>query len=358
MSNTSFFKKESPKDVSQDSTLTTVVSDVSGLQTQVSNIHSAETWSQYNATQNVNMNNNALNNVSTVTTNSDIIVGGKLRFNNSTGVFIRAEGDQLTTLGSLYANKYFTINDYIQCNGDGYFGVDLNANQATLSVDKANNKVTTDRGASIDGFNNVNITGDMTCNTLNYTTLSPAIPQYTPNVSANTYYVDKSGNDTTGNGSLEKPYLTIQKAVNVAELAYDGTAKEIKLGFGSYVENITIKKARIQITGSSPTRYVNTACSITGNIVLQVVGETDMFNSQVCIIGVQVVGHILDYSSSVHTLVIKDCYIYESAGVISQNTTADCRTYIENCVIQASKYDRDNEMIGIYSGAIQMIIVK
>ena len=54
-------------------------------------------------------------------------------------------------------------------------------------------------------------------------------------------------------------------------------------------------------------------------------------------------------------MVIKDCFVYSSAGVIIQNSTADCRTYIENCVILASKYDRDNEMIGIYSGAVQML---
>jgi hypothetical protein len=155
----------------------------------------------------------------------------------------------------IYAESYICTNDYIQANGDAYLGNDL-SNLTTLWVDKANNKVMTSRGASIEGFKDINITGDVTCNTLNYTTLSPAIPQYTPHVSANTYYVAKSGNDTTGNGSLEKPYLTIQKAVNIAELAYNGTAKEIKVGFGSYVETITIKKS----TNTNYRLFSNSIC--------------------------------------------------------------------------------------------------
>jgi hypothetical protein len=68
-------------------------------------------------------------------------------------------------------------------------------------------------------------------------------------------YVDKSGNDTTGNGTNIFPYLTVNKAISVA-LAGNTSANLqtcILVGAGNYVETnpISITKTGISIFGST-----------------------------------------------------------------------------------------------------------
>jgi len=72
----------------------------------------------------------------------------------------------------------------------------------------------------------------------------------------NYLYVGKNGNDTTGDGSANLPYLTISKAITVAS---SGTT--IFAFPGTYVENITFK-AGVYIT--SPVKF---GVYITGNHV-------------------------------------------------------------------------------------------
>lgn len=56
-------------------------------------------------------------------------------------------------------------------------------------------------------------------------------------------YVNKGGNDTTGNGTMVKPYLTIGKALAVIATAADASASKpylIDIGPGVYAENVQI----------------------------------------------------------------------------------------------------------------------
>lgn len=78
--------------------------------------------------------------------------------------------------------------------------------------------------------------------------LVAAIKSITPPIKPTNYiYVGKNGNDTSGDGSAGKPYLTIQAAIDAAS---SGT---IVFPFpGTYVENITFK-AGVNIT--SPVRF-------------------------------------------------------------------------------------------------------
>jgi hypothetical protein len=57
-----------------------------------------------------------------------------------------------------------------------------------------------------------------------------------------TIYVGKSGNDTTGDGSLGNPYLTIGKATTVAKTLTLTVTQPcaIKVGAGKYVENLSL----------------------------------------------------------------------------------------------------------------------
>jgi hypothetical protein len=142
----------------------------------------------------------------------------------------------------------------------------------------------------------------------------------TPSKSALTFYVDGSCGSDSNDGSRENPFRLIQSAINKCEQVWDGTAREVKVAFGTYSENLTISKARIQLTGSVCSRYANVACGINGTITLQIADAVDMFNSQVMITGFQIVGSVIDASSSVHTLSIKDCYLYGQENIIQQRT--------------------------------------
>jgi hypothetical protein len=77
----------------------------------------------------------------------------------------------------------------------------------------------------------------------------------------NYLYVSKGGNNTTGDGSANKPYLTVSAAITAAS---SGTT--IFVLPGSYTENITFK-AGVNIT--SPVKF---GVTITGNHVANFIG--------------------------------------------------------------------------------------
>lgn len=54
-------------------------------------------------------------------------------------------------------------------------------------------------------------------------------------------YVNKGGNDTTGNGSFGQPYLTIGKAITIVVDASPTKRYGVLIGPGDYNENLTIK---------------------------------------------------------------------------------------------------------------------
>ena len=281
---------------------------------------------------------------------------------------IEAQGSQFTVTGYGYFTNYIASGEEITAPigtyNKAYLGTENIAYPATLVVDGTTNTITSNRNASISGIN------EITCNKLNYTELSPAIP--TPDKSLLTYYVDGSCGSDTNDGSREHPFKTIQSAINKCELVWDGTAREIKVGFGSYVENLTISKARIQLTGSVCSRYANVACGINGIITLQIADAVDMFNSQVFITGFQIVGSVIDASSSVHTLNIKDCYLYGQENIIQQKTrgpvilnpinglptnnytAVNCRTYLENLTISASNGLGTTPLVSFEAGNLEM----
>ena len=100
----------------------------------------------------------------------DVKLGAhKLDFGSGT-VTLKAEGDQLTTLGSFYAQKSITTNDYIQSNGDAYLGVNLfEGSKATVFVDKINKLLSSDfDDVSLTKFKDITISGTLSADTLKF----------------------------------------------------------------------------------------------------------------------------------------------------------------------------------------------
>jgi len=70
-------------------------------------------------------------------------------------------------------------------------------------------------------------------------------------VSDYTYYVNKSGNDTSGDGSINNPFLTCSAAMNAITNALPTQRVIINLGSGRYSENFSFK-ANVFIVGYEP----------------------------------------------------------------------------------------------------------
>lgn len=56
-----------------------------------------------------------------------------------------------------------------------------------------------------------------------------------------TIYVDNSGNDLSGDGSVEAPFATIQKAIDSLPRYLDGHTAEISIGFGFFPERVVVE---------------------------------------------------------------------------------------------------------------------
>ena len=88
------------------------------------------------------------------------------------------------------------------------------------------------------------------------------------------FYVTKNGNDTTGNGAFSAPYLTIAKAVSVANLLTSTTNPiTISIGSGVFIEDnsggaITISNDGLSLVGSS----------ILGTVIQPNTFSNDLFN--------------------------------------------------------------------------------
>ena len=162
--------------------------------------------------------------------------------------------------------------------GDGTWGVDANSSYGDsnvvtlLSSFGSNTMVTTGNisagniignGQALTGINGSNVTGEVS-----YAAVANAVAGSNvtgevsfaviansvaiANVSGivldqNEIYVSKNGNDTTGNGTIINPYLTISKAVSVV-----GDGQVIIVGTGSYYEDVNIAN-KFAVTISSDT---------------------------------------------------------------------------------------------------------
>ena len=88
------------------------------------------------------------------------------------------------------------------------------------------------------------------------------------------YYVSKSGNDTTGDGSQGNPWLTVQKAYSTVSTAGGHT---INVGAGTYAENTSgtwllqldrsfVARVTIQAESGNPDDVVLTGASGSYNL--------------------------------------------------------------------------------------------
>jgi len=116
---------------------------------------------------------------------------------------------------------------------------------------------------SVSAGTGVTITGTATDPIIN------AQPANVPRPSA-TIYVSPSGNDTTANGSISSPFLTIQGAINFRNTLSNIANVEIYIFSGNYTGPLIINTANTYLTGPpAPYREAKTVI-ISGNVTVDI----------------------------------------------------------------------------------------
>jgi hypothetical protein len=152
------------------------------------------------------------------------------------------------------------------------------------------------------------------------------------------FYVSKQGSDTN-NGSILKPFLTIQAAITAAEaVSSSANPTTINVAIGTYAENITFSKGYVSVCGTALNQYANiTLPRINGSITVNVGTSDDLYGRVVALQGLLINGSISDTSAYQHTLSIKNCYINGTSSARAINVTnsaTDQRTYVFNTQIE------------------------
>lgn len=136
-------------------------------------------------------------------------------------------------------------NTQIQFNDVGSFGA-----SSGLTFDKSSNSLGISSQTITGNATSLSFTGTLTGNGAGITSLSPNNIVGMP--SAQTLLVDPDGNNTNADGSVNKPFQTIQAAHDYA--ASNMSSSEyvvIKLNAGNYPGNVTLSRAKTAIVGAS-----------------------------------------------------------------------------------------------------------
>lgn len=137
-------------------------------------------------------------------------------------------------------------------------------------------------------------------------------------LSSNQVYVDKSGNDTTGNGSVDNPYLTIGAAYTAA-----AALSTINIGPGTYAETLTLSKqvnlvadipGTVTIQGTVAAGAVVTVSGAAIGCVIEGINITNLSN-----VGLNAIGLLVNNTGATITGPI--IYRY---GTISSGAGASC----------------------------------
>jgi len=133
------------------------------------------------------------------------------------------------------------------------------------------------------------------------------------------YYVSTSGNDSTGDGSINNSFKTISKCIDVINLLSPDLNVSINLSNGIYNEAVLILKSGVSIIGSS-----SIGCVIVGDIGINMV-QNSSFYSIAEINNVQIVGQVSVLNSTAYsnTTVLSNVVIVPPTNFncLSVNTT-------------------------------------
>jgi hypothetical protein len=181
----------------------------------------------------------------------------------------------------------------------------------------------------------------------------------------NAVYVAKNGNDTTGNGSLGRPYLTISKAVQIVEAGSGPTASNPAVIYvypGTYTESIALTKGYTTILGPSTSQNNSqNGVRIIGNITITATGANDLYNRIFALQGLYIASTtsaaaIFDNTTTTqHSVVVQDCRIIGVDKVVYLASAVETRNGFINCEIShGSTTANTNPVFEITNGWLEM----
>ena len=132
-------------------------------------------------------------------------------------------------------------------------------------------------------------------------------------------FVTKGGNDSTGNGSITKPFLTVQAAIDHASSSYPnfGQAVQIEIAPGLYTENVTLTRHNTYIV-SSLKKAEQRSVTIKGNFTINCTVAAQKFNH---IVGLE--GIFFDNSEDSHSPTL----------LLTGSATSGHLTYLKGCYV-------------------------
>jgi hypothetical protein len=183
-----------------------------------------------------------INTSQTVTTITDTVTGNKIAtFTNESGTAVDIN-ETVTVLGDL---TYDSVTGLLTIPYTDEAGV---VNSKTVTISSLDVLTTAQPTPTLTG-NTTNLNSafkDTAGNTWIVDANGDAVQAgNTPFKNLNEFHVDPNGNDTTGDGSQEKPYATITKALTVA-----GQGDQIIVHAGTYTENVTISTPNVSLVGA------------------------------------------------------------------------------------------------------------
>jgi hypothetical protein len=134
-------------------------------------------------------------------------------------------------------------------------------------------------------------------------------------------YVTKTGNDSTGDGSITNPFATISAALSYANTTWPANVNNtssvaIMIGPGSYSENLTITRPCTHLVGHEGKQK---GVFITGNVVINPsLSYGGVFNTSFTLTNLflaSATGHVIELAGTIQSSVdINNCVLYAFAA--------------------------------------------
>lgn len=270
---------------------------------------------------------------------------------------LKNSGWQINTkfTGDITGVRFYISNDTIDSREIGQINYTNSDNDESITVIRFRAKTLSPSGASNDAQTYATLPAVLEAVSIDYTPVinnwaSPvpeSLQQATDILAsrlvnlnfAYEYHVSKSGNDS-GNGSQERPYLTIQAAIDAINASSVPNSQTINIYVhpGNYTEPITLSRPNIGLIGVSS--GTSNTCRLSCNIIIN--GSIDaggsfntIYNIENFLILGTISGNIIEYIGNVGGyLYLSKCKIYTSRigqKLLVFSNTGDIKVKIKEC---------------------------
>jgi hypothetical protein len=155
------------------------------------------------------------------------------------------------------------------------------------------------------------------------------------------YCVAMNGNDSTADGSVVKPFLTIQAAHDRAWTEYppvpgNGITKqvEIRVAAGTFESPVTITRYNTVVRGTGSLFGRGTYTSI-GQVSVNCANASSL-NTSVCLDRVSCLNGVTNTGNGVYTLTIDSCYLTANNATVLSSENDKSTVYVNDTFLSAS----------------------